>query len=256
MARGLRSWALAVALCAITTSCGGHDAAFGPPPPSLAASCGDTDGVHARPLWLHASDGQRLYAISGGSGHTGILLVPESPPGSVCGWLPYIKTLEDAPLRVLSIDYRGTGNSAVEPGRAAHAFGRDLSAAVDQLRADGATKIILLGASFGGAAAMRYGPTLPVDGVVSLSGETALPEYGVDAIRELPHLHLPLLIVGSRNDSYLSVGAARRLLRRAGTKDKQLKIFPGSWQGWEIVEEAPYASRARTTILDWIHSHD
>lgn len=185
-----------------------------------------------------------------------MLLVPESPPGSVCGWLPYIRTLEDAHLRFLSVDYRGTGGSPVEHGRAANAFGRDLSAAIGQLRAEGAKKVILLGASFGAAAAMTYGPRLSINGIVSLSGETALPEYGVNAIRDLPRLHVPLLIVDSRHDGYLSVGAARRLLRRVGTSDKQLKLFPGTWHGWEIVEDAPYAPHARTAILDWIRIHE
>jgi alpha-beta hydrolase superfamily lysophospholipase len=205
-------------------------------------------------MWLHASDGQRLYAISGGSGPSGVVLVPESPPGDVCGWLPYIATLEHAGLRVLALDYRGTGDSPVTVRRAAVDLKPDLTAAVGQLRDEGAEKVILGGASLGGAAAMTYGPSLDIDGVISLSGETDLPAYHLDAIGAVPRLRVPLLLVDARHDPYLPVVDARRLVRRAGTSDKQARFFPGEWHGWEIVEDAPYAQKARALILGWIRA--
>jgi pimeloyl-ACP methyl ester carboxylesterase len=38
--------------------------------------------------------------------------------------------------------------------------------------ADGAKRVFLLGASYGGAVSLTYAPRLQVDGVISLSGET------------------------------------------------------------------------------------
>lgn len=248
------------ALVLLVAACGGGssrhaETARDPAPVAVSAKCGDTSGARVRPLWLHAHDGQRLYAIRGGSGTTGVVLVPESPPGDVCGWLPYLATLEHAGLRVLALDYRGTGDSSLGGGRAAFAYGDDLAAAVGRLRADGAARVIVVGASFGGVAAMQYGPRLHVDAVVSLSGETRLPEFHVDAIRAIPRLRVPLLIVGTRDDSYLPVADARRLLRHAGSAEKQTMFFPGSWHGWDIVEVAPFAAKARALILAWIRAH-
>jgi acetyl esterase/lipase len=68
-------------------------------------------------------------------------------------------------------------------------------------------------------------------------------------------LRVPLLIVGSRHDAYLPVAVALQLLHRAGSKSKEMFFFPGSWHGWKLVEEAPYAARARAAILRWIRSH-
>jgi uncharacterized protein len=210
------------------------------------------DAAQMQPIWLHASDGQRLYAIHGGSGRSGVVLVPESPPGDVCGWLPYAATLERAGMRVVAFDYRGTGDSPVQRGRSAFAYGRDLAAAVAQLRADGAKNVAVVGASFGAAVAMTYASG--VDGVVSLSGETALPQYHVDPLDAVSRLHAPLLIVGSRDDGYLPVADARGLLRRAGSTAKRLVLYPGSWHGWQIVEDAPYARKARAVVLAWLRA--
>ena len=255
MSRSARQFALAAGVVLVSaTACGGHrDAATpAPPPQSLAAKCGNAQGARVQPLWLDASDGQRLYAVHGGAGATGVVLVPESPPGDVCGWLPYAATLERAGMRVVVFDYRGTGDSPVQRGRPPFAYGRDLAAAVAQLRNDGAKKVAIVGASFGGAVAMTY--ATGVDTVVSLSGETALPQYHLDPLDAVSHLHIPLLIVGSRDDTYLTVADARKLLRHATSSDKRLVLYPSSWHGWQIVQDAPYAPNARAIMLAWIRS--
>jgi alpha-beta hydrolase superfamily lysophospholipase len=156
----------------------------------------------------------------------------------------------------MAFDFRGTGDSP-PPVKVADrsAYERDFAAAISRLRADGSTRVVVIGASLGGARALTYGPRLDADAIVSLSGEATLPEYDIDALPVVPRLRVPLLIVGSRQDGYLPVASALQLLRRAGSKDKQTAFFPGSWHGWELVEDAPYAAQARTTILRWIRNH-
>jgi len=101
-----------------------------------------------------------------------------------------------------------------------------------------------------------FGPSLSVDGIVSLSREVELPNAHLNGLAAAPRLRTPLLVVGSRNDAYLPVADALKLLRRVGSKDKRTIFFPGSWHGGDIVEAAPYAVRARALILAWIRSHD
>jgi alpha-beta hydrolase superfamily lysophospholipase len=76
----------------------------------------------------------------------------------------------------------------------------------------------------------------------------------MNALKGVARLRAPLLILGSRQDPYLTVPDARRLLRRAGSKDKRLVLYPAAFHGWQIVEEAPYASRARALVLAWIRA--
>jgi pimeloyl-ACP methyl ester carboxylesterase len=252
-----RHLAVCAGLVAVLAGCGAAKTAdraapAGLAPPSIAATCGSASGASVRAIWLHAADGQRLYAVAGGAGDVGIAFIPESPPGNVCGWLPSLAAFERAGFRVLALDYRGTGQSPVSRGVREFAFGRDLAAAVAQLHHDGARSVVLLGASFGAAAAMTFAPRLDVNAVVSLSGEPTLPGYHIDAAAAVPRLRVPLLIVGTRHDSYLSTAAARRLLRRAGSHDKRLVLFRGSWHGWDIIQQAPFAATARTAIISWI----
>jgi alpha-beta hydrolase superfamily lysophospholipase len=223
-------------------------------PRPLAAKCWSTSGVTGTPFWLQAEDGVHLYAVEGGSGNVGVVLAHESP-GDLCGWLPYMATLEQAGLRVVAFDFRGFGDSDRPAAtRDFLAYGRDFRAAVSHLRSEGATKVFLMGASFGGAAALTYAPGLPLAGVVSFSGETHIQGAGLNGLAAVPRLRAPLLIVGSRHDRYLPVADALRLLRRAGSEDKRTALYPGSYHGWDLVEDAPYAAKVRALVLAWVRA--
>jgi alpha-beta hydrolase superfamily lysophospholipase len=237
---------IALLLIAVATLAGARQ------PQPLTSKCGDTHGVTSTPFWLTANDGVHLYAVEAGTGAVGVVLAHESP-ADLCGWLPYMTTLTNSGLRVLAFDFRGFGDSDRPAGdRAFFAYGRDLQAAVGRLQADGARKVFLIGASFGGVAAFTYGPSLPLAGIVSLSGETSIPGAHLNALKAAPRLRAPLLIVGSRHDRNLSIPDALRLLHAAGSKDKHTAFYPGGFHGWDIVEDAPYAANARARVLAWI----
>src|SRR5262249_61151531 len=79
-------------------------------PAGLGEACSSTSGVRARSMWFAASDGVRLYGIEAGSGRTAVVLAHEGR-ADLCGWLPYVRTLQDAGLRVFAFDFRGYGLS-------------------------------------------------------------------------------------------------------------------------------------------------
>jgi alpha-beta hydrolase superfamily lysophospholipase len=197
----------------------------------------------------------RLFAFTAGSGSTGVVVAHESP-GGLCGWLPAVPTFTSHGLRVLAFDFRGFPPSASAPNRSADDFAPDLQAAVDALRADGARKVFVVGASFGGAASLAEGAKLHgVDGFVSLSGEPELPARAIDALAGVRRLRAPLLVLASRQDYYLDAAAARHLLRAAGSPDKQLTLYPGFNHGWDLLEQAPFKHRVWSRLLGWIDAH-
>jgi alpha-beta hydrolase superfamily lysophospholipase len=222
-------------------------------PPPLSSTCGDAPGITAQPSYVRTADGVDLYALDAGTGSTAVVLVHESP-ANLCGWLPYIPSLTAAGFRVLAFDLRGFGHSAVPPKVPFRAYDRDLAAIVARARGDGAKRVFLMGASYGGAVSLTYAPRLGVDGVISLSGETYLPSSHANPMLSAPRLHVPLLIVGSRRDHYLPVKSALALLKKSGTKDKRTAFYPGGWHGWGIVETAPFAASARSLIAGWLRT--
>jgi pimeloyl-ACP methyl ester carboxylesterase len=206
----------------------------------------------AKALWLHTSDGVRLYAASEGSGSTTVVLAHESP-ASLCGWLPTMGFLAAHGIRTLAFDFRGFGASGSPRTAIFEHYLPDLQAAVDAV---GTTHVIVMGASFGGAVSLADGFRLRgVAGIVSLSGEQKLQSGLIDAIGAAPKLRVPVLIVASRFDRYLDAAQARQLYRRAGSRDKSIAVYPGAFHGWDLVTDAPYHARVRALLLRWLRSH-
>ncbi len=197
----------------------------------------------------------RLFAVASGSGSTGVVLAHESP-GGLCGWLPAMPTFTAHRLRVLAFDFRGFPPSATPPNRKLDDFAPDLQAAVDALHGEGARNVFVVGASFGGAVSLSEGAMLHgVAGFVSLSGELELPARGIETLPHVRRLRAPLLVMASRHDPYLDAPAAKRMIRAAGSPDKQLVLYPGSYHGWDLLEQAPFERRAWSRLLGWIGAH-
>jgi dienelactone hydrolase len=124
------------------------------------------------------------------------------------------------------------------------------------LRRRGASKVFLVGASFGGAAVLTAVAGMPgVAGIVSLSGETDLPGSDLHALRVAPRLRAPLLVMTSTTDRYLSVPQARALVRAAGSKQKRLVVYPGSFHGWDLLYVAPYKAKASAALIGFLRAH-
>ncbi len=223
------------------------------PAPSLETECGDLPaGLHARAVWLRTSDDVRLYAATTGKGSKAVVLLHESP-ANLCGWLPTMQLLADHGIRAIAIDFRGFGRSTVDRTKGL-SVQPDIQTAVDEAKAEGSKKVFLLGASYGGAAELTYGPDLKsVDGIVSLSGELKLPY--LNAIGAVPRLKAPLLVVAGRDDGQANAADAHTLVRAAGSSDKRAEVYPGEYHGWALLDDAPYGPRAQRLVLDWLRAH-
>ena len=240
-----------VLVAALVAGCGSHKEARAlPHAPSLSSSCGSVaDRVHAAARWVRTSDGVRLYTAFAGNGSTAVVLAHESPPADVCGWLPTIAWLGSRGIATVAFDFRGSGRSdSPDMPKYLH-YEPDLQAEVDAARDHGASRVVLMGASFGGAAVLTNGPQLhDVDAIVSLSGEQRIEARRLDAVAALPKLRTPLLVAASRDDRYLDAAAAQQLLARAGSSRKELALFPGVVHGWDLIQNP----RVRAVVLRWI----
>ena len=269
MLRPLTRWLAVVAWAGVLAACSSNGRPVTPPasppgspaatapaaksaPPGLVEACPAAFGVRARPMWFAASDGVRLYGIEAGTGRTAVVLAHEGG-ADLCGWLPYVRTLQGAGLRVFAFDFRGYGLSE-RPPSADLALGRDLAGAVTRVRADGATEVFLMGASMGGAAVVQNSAGIDVAGRISLSGTRLWSGYGVNDPAGVRRVSAPFLYVGTRDDWRAPRPEALSVFRMIGSADKKIVLYPRSDHGWDLVEQPPYGARTRALILRWIRA--
>ena len=123
----------------------------------------------ARALTFAAPDGVPVSGETYGKGEHGVVLVPGGH-GVAETWHLQAQRLAGAGFRVLATDYRGLGGTttAVQDGDKAHL---DVLGAIARLQTDGATRISLVGASWGGRAAAMAAMERPavVDRIVLLA---------------------------------------------------------------------------------------
>jgi pimeloyl-ACP methyl ester carboxylesterase len=181
--------------------------------------------MRAKAVRFTTADGVSLDGVEFGEGPVGAVFLHESP-GDLCVWWPFAPALAKAGIHALLLDQRCFGESAC-PKRAKEIDpATDVEAAAKRLRKDGAKRIVLVGASYGGASALIAGSKLTdLAGVASLSGEPDLePQLDVDKV--IGHLKAPLLIAVSTGDGYVSPKQSRTMLDRAGSEDKRLIVRP------------------------------
>ena len=222
-----------VAATATATACGGGKsggAGSSPSPapqPTVAAECPSQwqDGK-GKQVWFTDAAGASVGGVELGSGTTGVVLAHQAGSDS-CDWMPYGGELAAAGYRVLAFDFSGSGASLDPP--ADDSLDGNVLGALAYLRHDGATKVVLMGASMGGTASLvaasKASPA--VAGVVALSAPTSFE--GMDALGAVAKLAVPALFVAGTDDADFPF-AARTLYQATPGSAKTLVLAEGSSQ--------------------------
>jgi pimeloyl-ACP methyl ester carboxylesterase len=183
------------------------------------------------PVQLKASDGARIYGVAVGKGSTGVVLVHQTLSDH-CEFMYFARELAGSGLRAIVVDLRDHGRSrGGVPGR----YDRDVAAAVARLRADGATRVVLVGASMGATTVLVAASSIrpAVAGVVSLSAPARFEK--LDALRAVKRSRVPVrFVVGTLDRPFAQ--DARTLMRASAAKDKAILRLPGATHGSSLVE--------------------
>jgi dienelactone hydrolase len=207
------------------------------PSPTIAASCLAKDPA-AAPHVTHflSSDGKdQVEAYTLGDGPIGVVLAHQSGD-DLCQWQPMMADFTAKSYRVMAISMGDR-------------IDKDVVAAAAQLRSQGSTKIVLIGASMGGTAVLGAAPQTmpPVSGVVSLSG----PEFygSADALSAVKTMTVPVSFFVAAGDTQFA-DAAHALFAAATEKDKSIKVLIGSSHGvglWPLVKDDVFTFIAKVT---------
>jgi dienelactone hydrolase len=130
--------------------------------------------------------------------------------------------------QVLAYDFRGNGDSAATSD--IWNLDVDLRAAVNFAHQQGATKIVLMGASMGGTASLKVAAEEQVTAVISLSGPQ---EFSVSVSDdEIKAIQAPKLFMASENDDSFITDA--RHMYAIARSPKEIYIYPGAAHGTDI----------------------
>jgi dienelactone hydrolase len=225
-------------------------------PPSPDASIGAAclrPGDGARPVKYQSLSGATITGAIVGRGRAGVVLAHMSD-GDLCQWMPYAQTLAKAGYQVLAMDLEGRGSAGYVQyeGDQPLPYGLDVAAAARYLRAQGAAKVVLVGASMGGTSVLAGAAVARplVNGVVSLSGS---PDFGsIDVRMAASRLAVPVLYVAATDDSdYADVA---RTLYKATKSKRSLTIVPGAMHGAEFFI-APGQPAVQKAVEAFIAAH-
>ena len=194
-------------------------------------------------LRFRAADGTTLVGHRFGGTKPGkrtTVVLSHMSVGDLCQWTPYARRLAAKGFFVFPFDFRGHGSS---PGRQNHArAAADVAAAVRAVRALGARKVVIGGASLGGIAVVIAAPKLgtAVQGVVAVSAPAAIAGE-LDARPSAPRLRVPTLYLAAEEDQnapYDFAADAQTLHDTTGTTEKRVEIVPGSQHGTFLVSSS------------------
>lgn len=189
---------------------------------------------------FRAADGANLVGHPFGGERPGTrtaVVLAHMSEGDVCWWLPYARSLAGKGFFVFPFDFRGHGLSG---GRQNHArAAADVAAAVRAVRSLGVRKVVVVGASLGGIAALVAAPSIrpALAGVVAVSAPAQIPGQ-LDALPFVRRLNVPTLFVASvddQNAGYDFAADARALHDATATKEKRVELVPGTLHGTFLV---------------------
>ena len=155
-------------------------------------------------------------------------------PADQTSWYPTAERLALQGYHVLTFDFRGYGESGGSKQIAV--IDRDVTAAITEIRQEGAAEVVLVGASMGGTASLIAGDRAQALNSIRLAGIATLSApvefQGLSAAGVVPHLIVPLLFIAADEDA----GAAgARQLEQLSSGKAQLEIIPGNDHGTALL---------------------
>lgn len=190
-------------------------------------------------LWIEAG-GAWLEAGTIGSGETVAVLVPQAN-SNYCGWMAYAAVLSASGIQPMLLNPCGQGLTACDPlGDGVTTAAEAVLAAARLARAEGATRVVAVGASMGGTISIRAaelcgrvdaGDDCPIDGAVSLAGPL---EYGgVDTLEDAGLITIPLFLAVAPGDDVVTAGQQAGISGAA--QSESISMNEGEGHGWFLL---------------------
>ncbi|GHO43249.1 alpha/beta hydrolase [Ktedonospora formicarum] len=211
-------------ILSLLAACGGNAPTQGTtaqstptPPPTFTPT--PTPDVPRKDITFRTSDKVSIAAWLYGKPSTTAIICSHERGGNKAQWDSIAPVFASHGYMVIAYDFRGLGDSGGEQDLG-NTY-KDVLAAIDYAKKQGAKKIILLGSSIGTAVSEIAATHTKVDGVISLS-----PAYYSPLEKKVfQAVTAPKLLINSEGDTYS--GETRQMYEDA-VGPKELHIYPGS----------------------------
>ena len=252
--------ALVVFLALLLAACGGGEgdhpvSPTAPPvvsttltaPTTPAAGQATAAPITSTPVSFVTDDDLTIKGRLFGSGETAVVFA-HMYPNDQQAWWPFAGEAAGRGYAALTFDFRGYGETGGSKD-IAH-IDRDLAAAVRYLREEGYKRVILVGASMGGTAALKVAARDEfkglVEGVVAVSAPQSF--QGLVAHDDVADIKVPMLFVASQGDG-VAFESLEAFYERA-TGPKQQQVYSGNAHGTGLLE-GEHAAEFKALLFDF-----
>jgi len=218
-----------------------------PTAPSLTEVAPAPEGVASQTVSFITDDGVTLGGTLYGSGSTAVIFSHMFPTDQT-SWTALARELANRGYMTLTYDFRGYGASGGQ--KDVSQIDRDLRAAVAFVRQQGATHLVLVGASMGGTATAKVAATERPVAVVIMSAPASFRGLSVSD-DEIQAITAPKLFIGSEQD-----GATRDTLHMfdVASEPKEKHIYPGSGHG-TFIFDSQYGDDLTQRLIQFIEAN-
>jgi dienelactone hydrolase len=204
---------------------------------------------------ITTDDGLKLFGnFFRTEGDTAVLFVHMAGPNDQKNWIPFANKVAQRGFSALTFDMRCYGESdcrgGTEPGWVT--LNRDMTAAINFLRAKGFERIVCAGASMGGRACVTVAFDEELAGLIIVSG-TASDDPEKKDLNYMLNPGMPKLFVVSESDPTVNRTADMTSLYESAPDPKAFHTFPGTAHGTEFFK-AQYGGALSRLIYDFLYN--
>ena len=209
----------------------------------LVFGCTGGPSFEVEAVELRTRDGLTLAGRSYGSGETAVVLAHMAGPTSNQNdWRPVAERLAASGFHVLTYNRAGVcdadGTTCSYRRGGPQKGWEDVVVAAEWLRNEGATKVIVGGASAGAMAALRAAEVAPdVDGVIWMAGGLRGNGYDFNP-DDVAQIQAPMLLVASTEDPTTNPDSAN-LLAEWATAPTEVLMLDSELHGTDVLEGDP-----------------
>ena len=221
------------------------ESAFAPGDPT-AAPLENILAEHA--VSFETADGATINGELYGEGSTAVIfsVMGNCDPG----WREFAQLTAAQGLMTLTYQWRGCRPSGSVDEVEIQSFVDDLRGAIAFMRAQGAQKIILVGASLGGCASAKVTVESQADGLVVVASPAEISDWGFAVEAADVDSDIPKLFITAKEDDVVPVESTQELFNLAA-EPKEWQTYPGTAHGTDLFE-TQHKEEFQQRILEFI----